>query len=147
MDASSRLWNFSGQVVSEALEPRRETAIEYKLVVPRFPEQYLEELRLVVSVYHADLASRSPRWAASQAFNSTVVFAAQPQRFEPAVYLPYALAMAVFAVTAVAFRSLIKAHSFKATGGSGGASAADKDDDEPVMNIVPGAQRRRVKAA
>ena len=141
-----RVWNFSAQAVGEALEAGRETAVEYKLYVPRFPEP-VTEWRLVAAVYHADLASRASRWAASPAFNSSIVFTTEPQPFDAAAYLPYALATAVLAVTAVVFRGLTEVRTFKSGGSVAAAAASGKDDDEPSLNIVPEqSPRRRVKA-
>ena len=136
-DPSQRLWNFSRQMVGEVLEAGRETAIEYRLPVPRMAEAS-QDVRLVAVVQYADTA-RAARWAVVTAYNSSLTFAANPLPFDVRAYSPYVLATLVLAGAAMLFRELLTSSGKK----SKAAGAYDVADDEPTVAVVPGGRQRR----
>ena len=146
-DASQRLYNFTGQAVGEVLEGSRETAIEYRLWVPRMPDAS-QDVRLVAVVTYMDPGSRTARWSMAPAFNASLTFTGNPLPFDAKAYLPYALATVVVVgallfLKELAYGSDARSKAAAAAGAGAGGAAGD---DEPELSVVPDAAARRRKA-
>jgi hypothetical protein len=145
VDASQRAWNFTRQAVGEVLEGSRETAIEYRMWMPRMLEAS-QDVRLVTVVTYVDPASRVSRLSAATAFNATLTFTGNPLPFDAKVYLPYALAAVVVFGALLLLKELASGKGRKAASAIGAGTVAELGDDEPDLSIMPdaGARRRKV---
>ena len=130
------------------LEGSRETAIEYRMWMPRMLEAS-QDVRLVTVVTYVDPASRVSRLSAATAFNATLTFTGNPLPFDAKVYLPYALAAVVVFGALLLLKELASGKGRKAASAIGAGTVAELGDDESDLSIMPdaGARRRKVPLA
>ena len=142
MDPSLRLWNFTRQAVGEVLEGSRETAVEYRLFVPRMSEA--QDARLITVVTYMDPALRAARLSAATAFNASLTFAGNPLPVDARVFLPYALAAATVIGAARLVQQLVSGSSrSKAAAAETGAGASAGEGNELELSVVPSVVRKR----